>query len=242
MKRIINGLAIVAGLLLALIAIISATPRDTLIANTSSYLPPWLPFALSSRWTLFVVTAVMFAYAGYRTALWLRRHDKRIAREQGFEEGQAQGLIDGEAKALAARPEPNMIQKLLDDAAPARQKAAEEKTTADQLIYHVREVIGALSAPGILKEETVGRSMAVLKRERPIWHITANYNLRKSFIDVVEKAVAARIKDGNAAYVITADYKPEEREHHVKSLQNCGDKLIGHLGSRASRERENAIK
>lgn len=231
MKTFWNGLTVILGLLLAFTAIISATPRDTLITNTASYLPAWLPVALSSRWTLFVATSVMFTYAGYQLNQWLRRNDKRVGYEQGFGEGQAKGLVDGKARALLDTSQPTAIQKLVDNAKPARERAAESKASVNQLIYSVKEVMGALTAPGMLDERTVGLNMAKIKSEQPIWHIDTNYRLRKSFIEVVDKAQVARMGSGNARYIVTTDYKPEDRDHHVKSIQNCGDRLIEYLSN-----------
>jgi len=229
MKTFWNGLTVFLGLALALVAIISATPRNTLITNTSSYLPAWLPIALSSRWTLFAVTGVMFTYAGYQLGQWLRRNDKRVAYEQGFREGQTKGLAEGEASAPGNILQPTAIQKLINDAPPALERAAEAKNTVNELIYSVREVVTALTAAGELKERAVNVNMAKLKREQPIWHVLANYNLRKSFISVVDQSSVARLRTGNARFIGVTDYKPEERDQYVNSVKNCGDKLIERL-------------
>lgn len=183
-----------------------------------------LPFLYAVAALLIVIGIALVAYDRGRRA--------------GDQLGYNRGLTDGEAHAITSGPQPNLVQRHIDDAAPARKHAVQQTATADQLIYCVREIVDALTAPGILNDETVGMGIARLKREQPVWHIATNYNLRKSFVDIAERARAARIQDGNAAYLFKVDYKPEERDHHVNSLKNCGNKLIEYLGTRESRLRD----
>lgn len=239
MGKIITWVATISALLLSAIAIMGAGSYETVRKNMLTYsfmvnwIPGWVTSVLSSRWTLFVLTAVVFTYAGGHLALWMRRKDRDAAYAEGFSAG--------EAKAVEERPAAKILDSIIEQAQPKGLKQPIYPPSIDQLTYAIREIVTALSKPGILDDEAVGRNMGKIKQEGRVWHIATNYNLRKSFIDVVEKARAARQNVGNSVYNISGDYSANVRDHHITSLSNCSDRLIDHLHNQTSRLKASTV-
>ncbi|TCP92763.1 hypothetical protein C8J42_102539 [Sphingomonas sp. PP-CE-1A-559] len=201
---------------ISIFALVVATSYPTAQANTESWspffaaIPVGLGNFLSKRLVLFLLTAVVFGFLSYRITRWTFERRIAAAYQRGLDE---------------AKPSESILGSVIENAQPSERKSL-NPPSIDQLAYAIRQTVDALVEPGILDNDTVSANMILVKAEHPVWHILSNYNVRKSFISVVEKAHEARELAGNSAVPLIGDYKPAVREHHVVSLKNCSNKLL----------------
>jgi hypothetical protein len=231
-----NMLTVVAvlSLLIALLAMIGATNLTTWKNNASSFLvlvswmPTWLVGFIASRSTQLVLAVLVSSAVAFL-----------LGQEQGKRK-MAQQISDlrTEIDKVVQAPTSvhgNTIQNLIDAQAPVRKRIQEERDTVNAMVYAIRVVTDTVTAKGILDSEMLNVHLATIKNTSFLWHYESTMELRSSFLESVNDAVAARKSSDNAAYAIIGDFAVHERGVIVRQVKNSGKLLIHNLESPLTR-------